>query len=1017
LERALTAPTVSVIIPAFNAADTLRTALGSIQGQSFRRWEAVVVDDGSKDRTGELVASMAGCDKRIRYHNISSNRGPSAARNAGLAQAYGEYVLFLDADDWIGKHHLTRLVHLLRGHPPAGSAYSGYIFVTQDGRSEYPIGPKVPKSMFRYLARSCPFAIHSCLVKRQLVRDANGFDESLLFGEDWDLWQRLARRDVKFLSLNARSAFYRARRGSLTRACGRLIPDGLTVIRRGHAPDARVRAAGPEHELGAPAADLPSAMFYFLLWATGYVVGAGAGVSQACAGLPEIDAQDFPETASADTLLEGLAYGAGCARAELTACWTELWPVLMQSLRTTFSRSVVGLNEDVIRREVERRLAGELEPKGGPATLGRTRVVHARFEDAGEAIEVPEGVEVVRAHVSLQNQQLGVAEFPVGPGAMPMRIATAAVLKQHRSIFDPETRRIIRDNPRLIHHLLGRRALYFLWDLLHVPRTRWRRRLSAWLSSRINACLASRFELVPAQPKPQEKTQTEGQVAPSSDADPDQAPWDKLFATPDPWGYGSAYEQTKYKHTLELIPDVPISRALELACAEGHFTAKLAPLVGQFVAADISELALSRARHRCREFENVTFKRLNLRRDTLGRFDLIVCSEVLYYLKDRFELRRLAARLANSLNPGGHLLLTHANLVVDDSSATGFDWVHGFGARFIGQTFAGTPGLRLVCELRTPLYRVQLFRRERNRRAQLSAPEKVVTREAVLPADPKVYGQINWDGCVITRARAYATSVTRELPILMYHRIASHGPEGLARYRVSPESFERQLSYLKRHGYASIGLDDWVHTLSSRDGRLPGRYVCLTFDDGYRDFREHAWPLLKHYGFSATVFLPTDWVGGRAEWDCRFGEPAELLSWADVRELAKEGVTFGAHGAGHRRLNQLGVADMLAEGQRSQERLAAELGRPVSMMAYPYGGNSNLVRRAMESCGFVHAVTTNPGLSRLGDDPMALPRQEISGADGIEDFIAKLGPPQQATLDRRIRYYFQRRSRRNLWPC
>ena len=472
----MTAPTVSVIIPAFNAADTLRTALGSIQGQSFRHWEAVVVDDGSKDRTGDLVASMAMSDRRIRYYTISSNRGASAARNAGLAQAQGKYVMFLDADDWIGKHHLSRLVGLLHGDPRAGSAYSGYTFVTQDGGSEYPIGPKVPRSMFLYLSRACPFAIHACLVKRQLVQEANGFDESLVFGEDWDLWQRLARRDVKFLSLNARSAFYRARRGSLTRACGRLIPDGLTVIRRGHSPDVRVRSAGPEHELGAPAAGLPSAIYYFVLWATGYLVGAGGGVSRGCIGLPEIDAQGFPETISADTLLEGLTYGAGCARADLAARWTELWPALAQALKTLFSGSVVGLNEDVIRREVESRLARELGPTVAPMTFGRTRVVHARVEDTRNAVEIPEGIEVVCAHVSLDDRPFEVAELPVVPGAMTQQ-AAAAVLKKHRSIFEPATRQIIRDNPRLLRHLLGRRTLYFLWDLIHMPRSQWRHRL------------------------------------------------------------------------------------------------------------------------------------------------------------------------------------------------------------------------------------------------------------------------------------------------------------------------------------------------------------------------------------------------------------------------------------------------------------------------------------------------------------------------------------------------------------
>jgi hypothetical protein len=79
------------------------------------------------------------------------------------------------------------------------------------------------------------------------------------------------------------------------------------------------------------------------------------------------------------------------------------------------------------------RLARELGPKVAPVTFGRTRVVHTRFEDSGEAIEAPEGVEVARAQGSQYNRPLGVAELAAGPGAMPMRAATAVVLNQHRS--------------------------------------------------------------------------------------------------------------------------------------------------------------------------------------------------------------------------------------------------------------------------------------------------------------------------------------------------------------------------------------------------------------------------------------------------------------------------------------------------------------------------------------------------------------------------------------------------------
>jgi hypothetical protein len=106
---------------------------------------------------------------------------------------------------------------------------------------------------------------------------------------------------------------------------------------------------------------------------------------------------------------------------------------------------------------------------------------------------------------------------------------------------------------------------------------------------------------------------------------------------------------------------------------------------------------------------------------------------------------------------------------------------------------------------------------------------------------------------------------------------------------------------------------------------------------------------------------------------------------------------------------------MLAEVRLSREKIAAEVGGAANVIAYPYGAHSERVRSAMESCGFGCAVSTDSGLSRLGDDHFGLPRQEITGTDGMEDFIAKLGPPQPATIDRRIRYYLDRRRRRNLW--
>ncbi|HET9178125.1 MAG TPA: glycosyltransferase, partial [Terriglobia bacterium] len=670
----MTQPTVSVIIPAFNAADTVRTALGSVQGQSFRRWEAVVIDDGSKDCTAEVVASLALGDGRIRYHKSPSNRGPSAARNAGLAKAQGEYVMFLDADDWIGKDHISRLVHALRRNPLAGGAYTGYTIATEGGLHERPVSAARPESLFQYAARACPFSINACLVKRKVVEDARGFDESLVVAEDWDLWQRLARGSVNFLPTSTCSAYYRAHGGSHTRSSGRLIPDGSVVIRRGHSPDARVRNPKPEHHLGEPVADLPAAMLSFLIWATGYLVAAGSILPPLSGYLPKLAVEGFSETAVASLLFDGLMHGVGWGGAALAARWADLWPDLARSLGPLYSCSSARLDKDAIRWKVERLLVDELGPEDAPVTVGHIRVLRARFEDAWTATEVPKGVEIVRVYPSLDDRKFGVAELGAVPGPMSRRTLAAPVLKKHHSLLEPETRRFIRNNPRLLRQLVGRRTLYFLWDLLHVPRSRWRHRVAAYVSTRINSYLAVRFGLGPVQSRPQENPTLKEPARSVIESDPEQKRWGEVFATPDPWSYGSGYEQTKYEHTLELLPDTPVASALELACAEGHFTAQLAPRVGRLVAADISDRALSRAQQRCRNLQNITYRQMNLRRDLLGRFDLIVCSEALYYLKDRHELRRLAARFAKSLNPGGHLLMAHANLVVDDQGATGFDW-------------------------------------------------------------------------------------------------------------------------------------------------------------------------------------------------------------------------------------------------------------------------------------------------------------------------------------------------------
>jgi SAM-dependent methyltransferase len=112
--------------------------------------------------------------------------------------------------------------------------------------------------------------------------------------------------------------------------------------------------------------------------------------------------------------------------------------------------------------------------------------------------------------------------------------------------------------------------------------------------------------------------------------------------------YKGEYEQQKYAHTLELLPDAPIGRALEIGCSEGLFTEMLAPRVGELLGLDIAETALSRARERCKRFANASFECADINGYfPAGTFDLVICSETLYYLKDRFALKKVARRIAS----------------------------------------------------------------------------------------------------------------------------------------------------------------------------------------------------------------------------------------------------------------------------------------------------------------------------------------------------------------------------------
>lgn len=190
----MTEPTVSVVVPAYNAAAFVRRAVDSVLAQTWADCELLVVDDGSTDGTLDVLAAYR---DRLRVLT-QANAGPAAARNHGLRAARGRYVAFLDADDWWLPAKLERQVELLESRPEIGFCSTATRVVTEAGdpAGDWPCAGIDGSLLETLFVRSAAVSgsTSGVLARRELLMDVGGFDEALRGFEDPDLWIRLAAR-------------------------------------------------------------------------------------------------------------------------------------------------------------------------------------------------------------------------------------------------------------------------------------------------------------------------------------------------------------------------------------------------------------------------------------------------------------------------------------------------------------------------------------------------------------------------------------------------------------------------------------------------------------------------------------------------------------------------------------------------------------------------------------------------------------------------------------------------------
>ncbi|MCY1126680.1 polysaccharide deacetylase family protein [Frigidibacter sp. RF13] len=206
--------------------------------------------------------------------------------------------------------------------------------------------------------------------------------------------------------------------------------------------------------------------------------------------------------------------------------------------------------------------------------------------------------------------------------------------------------------------------------------------------------------------------------------------------------------------------------------------------------------------------------------------------------------------------------------------------------------------------------------------------------------------------------------------ILMYHSISTVG----GATAIAPEVFAAQMKLLAEARVPVLTLDDWYAARIA--GKLPRRSVVITFDDGFQDFADVAWPVMKRYGFRPIVYLPTQFVGRPEGWRGIGAPPRALMDWATITRLAGEGVLFGSHTRTHSDLTELTPAQLIEELAVAKHEIEAELGCPCPHFAPPYGKAGRQEWAAIRGA-YETSVGTRLNEAGPGDDRFDLPRLEM----------------------------------------
>ena len=229
------------------------------------------------------------------------------------------------------------------------------------------------------------------------------------------------------------------------------------------------------------------------------------------------------------------------------------------------------------------------------------------------------------------------------------------------------------------------------------------------------------------------------------------------------------------------------------------------------------------------------------------------------------------------------------------------------------------------------------------------------------------------------------------VPVLLYQGFSK---DKAGRMIVAEADFKAQMKYLKENGYHVIMLEQLLDFIDFKE-QIPEKSVVITIDDGWRSFYDIAYPVLKKHGFPATLFVYTDFIGGR-----------KAMSWEQIKEISENGFDIQCKTRTHRSLTKLKEKESFKEYFESIEKeisypkklIKQKLGKDCSCLAYPYGATNNLVIAILIKHGYRAAFIVKPGSNPFFVDNFRIQRSEIYGKYDIERFKKMLSVFQKMEL-------------------